>query len=193
MRSRPFASLALLVFEELSSAQFATTVLPTQVPDGPGVHGIDPEELRTSPRFDVVFVRFVKFLQSVADGFVAEAHSSDDEAESPDLLPSVRLPPPGILLAAHNGLRYDFPLLISECLRHVCNAWILADWFYVDTLEVVRSCGAHLADGCARLPWCRYVVRHLAEHIGTTAVELLKLFAREVDLSTTLVNRMLVE
>ncbi len=100
MRSRPFASLALLVFEELSSAQFATTVLPTQVPDCPGVHGIDPEELRTSPRFDVVFVRFVQFPQSVVDGFVAEAHSSDDEAESPDLLPSVRLPPPGILLAS---------------------------------------------------------------------------------------------
>ena len=73
MRSRPFASLALLVFEELSSAQFATTVLPTQVPDSPGVHGIDPEELRTSPRFDVVFVRFVKFLESVVNGSVAEA------------------------------------------------------------------------------------------------------------------------
>ena len=199
--------------QELSCAQFATTVLPAQIPDGPGVHGIDPEELLTSPRFDAAFAGFVGFIQAVVGTSIAEAQSSDDDAESPGL-PSVRFPPPGVLLAAHNGLRYDFPLLISECLRHSCNVWILADWFYVDTLQVVRCCGQHVGDGCARLQClsricscsgrqahralddtvaCRDVVRHLAEHVGMTTVELLKLFAREVDLSATLVNRTLLE
>ena len=199
--------------QELSCAQFATTVLPAQIPHGTGVHGIDPDELLTSPRFDAAFAGFVGFIQAVVGTSIAEAQSSDDDAESPGL-PSVRFPPPGVLLAAHNGLRYDFPLLISECLRHSCNAWILCDWFYVDTLQVVRCCGQHLADGCARLQClsrissrcgrqahralddtvaCRDVVRHLAEHVGVTTVELLKLFAREVDLSATLVNRTLLE
>ncbi len=202
------------VSKELSFAQFATTVLPTQIPEGPGVHNIDPRELLTSPRFDAVFVSFVDFVQSVVDTSLAEVQSSDDEAELLGLLPSVRLPPPGVLLAAHNGLWYDFPLLISECLRHGCNAWTLAGWYYVDTLQVVRCCGQHLADGCARLQClsrigsccgrqahralddtvaCRDVVRHLAGQMSMTAVELLKLFAREVDLGATLVNRTLLE
>ena len=82
--------------QELSCAQFATTVLPAQIPDGPGVHGIDPEELLTSPRFDAAFAGFVGFIQAVVGASIAEAQSSDDEAESVGL-PSVRFPPPGVL------------------------------------------------------------------------------------------------
>ena len=195
--------------QELSSAQFATTIKPRQLPDGPGVHGIDSDELVTSPSFDVAFISLVDFIQTVLATPLAEVSSSDDETE-PQRVSSDQLLRTKVLLVAHNGLRFDFPLLVTECLRHNCNLEVLAQWFFVDTLDVVRCCGRTLCDGCARLQClarycgccalhahralddtiaCRDVVRHLAWHLNVTPMQLLTLFAKEFDLHATCTNR----
>ena len=130
------------VTEEDSSAQFATTVLPTHVPDGPSVHGIGPDELQTSVRFSVAFDFLVGFLRGVAEQALVDAISNDEDGESECSLPPLRFSPRTVSLAAHNGLKFDFPILVSECLRRDCNLWIL----------VVRACaaaGLSIADGCA--------------------------------------------
>ena len=203
------------VTEEETSAQFATTILPTHVPNSPAVHGIGPEELHTSVRFNVAFDFLVKFLRGISEEALVDATSSDEEGES--ALPSVRFPPRTVLLAAHNGFRFDFAILVSECLKHDCNLWILVDFKFVDTLDVVRACaaaGLSVADGCARLQCLartccctaagrahralddtvvlRSVIRQLAEMLGSTPAALLGPFARELDLEATLLNRMLV-
>lgn len=46
------------------------------VPDGPGVHRIDPDELLISHRFDIAFASFVRFAFAVVDASVAETQSS---------------------------------------------------------------------------------------------------------------------
>ncbi len=104
------------VTEEETTAQFATTILPTHVPVGPSVHGIGPEELHASVRFNIAFDFMVKFLRGISEEAVGDVCSSDEEEGS--ALPSVRFPPRTVLLAAHNGLNFDFPILVSECLRH---------------------------------------------------------------------------
>lgn len=205
------------VTEDRSMAQFATTVLPTRVPEGPSVHGIGADELRTSARFEVAFGLLVEFLHGVVERTLSDTGSSDEEGQPARALPSLRFPPPTVLLAAHNGFKFDFPILFSECLRHNCNACILEGWKYVDTLEVIRACGAGghgVADGCARLQCLarccdrdalrqshralhdtialRDVVRLVAAHVGASPVLLLKHFARDLDAQTTFINRMLV-
>ena len=203
------------ITEEQTRAQFATTILPTRVPDGASVHGIGPDELYTSMRFDAAFELMVKFLRGMSESaFVADA-SSDDE-EDP-VLPSAQLQPRTVLLAAQNGLKFDFPILVSECLRHGCNFWILMDFKFVDTLEVVRACAAtgfSMADGCNRLQCLartcscdatgrahralddtvalRNVIGTVAAMAGLTPAQLLAPFARHFDVEATLLNRMLV-
>ena len=48
---------------------------------------------------------------------------------------------------------FDFPMLVSEVLRHDCNLFALADFLFVDTLDVLRTYGGALAvsDGCFKL------------------------------------------
>ena len=82
-----------------------------QMPDaGPTVHGIDEDELLTSPPFDKAFADLVAFLQAVV-ATCLEKPLSNDVGNDPHHLPSIRYPPPIVLLASHTGLRFDFPLL----------------------------------------------------------------------------------
>ena len=199
-----------------SQAQFSAAVRPVELPTRPGVHGICDDELSSSAPFRVVFYRMLGFLRDVAEeALVDDESSSEDDAARPEVqrLPMPKFPPPPVVLAAHNGFKFDFPMLVSEVLKHDCNIYLLADFKYVDTLEIVRACGLGVADGCAKLQCLGRcagggglrahraledtvvlgsVVRHVAESLGTSESALVKLFARDFDVCATLAGRMLL-
>ena len=112
---------------------------------------------------------------------------------------------------AHPRHKFDFPLLLSECLRHNCGLSSLAAWKYVDTLNVVKLDGcAKLADGCAKLQCLRNacgrrgagrshralddaivlgdVLGHLAATLGLSTEALLKPFVYGLDLPASLAS-----
>ena len=87
-------------------AFFSTTVRPTEMPAGPGVHGIGNDELLTSSPFNVVFNDLVGFLRGVSEQALADgggSSSEDDLVASGKPLPSPKFPPPAVVLVAHNG------------------------------------------------------------------------------------------
>ncbi len=113
-------------------------------------------------------------------------------------------------------LKFDFPLLLNECVRHDCGLSHLAAWKYVDTLEVLKQIdGVKVADGCAKLQCLRTacghggigrshralddaillgeVVRHVAATIGVSADALLRPFASSLDVPAALVSSSLFE
>ena len=208
--------LEVALTEDSSNAQFATTVRPTFVPDGPpGVHGIEKDELLTSPPFHEVFHRMLSFLNSVVENSLEESDSSDgDSTDNADRFLNLRYPPPRVLLVGHNAMKFDFPMLVSECLRHNCNLFELESFYYCDTLPILRAVGGHVADGCARLQCLarccnsaggerahraledtvalRAVVHHCADAIGLTPAALLCPFVCSFDVNSTLLARSFV-
>ena len=212
--------LEVALTEDRSNAQFATTVRPLLLPDGPpGVHGIGRDELLSSPPFGCVFGRMLRFLRNVVESTLVESGDSSDEGIADDdrgvrhLV--LRDPVPQVLLAGHNGMKFDFPLFVSAILKHDCNLFELAEFYFCDTLPAMRVCGAHIADGCARLQCLaarcccsaggvrahralddtvvlRSVVHHCATATGVTPQALLKPFARSFDVNATLVARSFV-
>ena len=203
--------LELALTEDASGAQFASTVRPLRLPEGLGVHGIGQEELLTSMPFSFVFERMMDFLRGISERALVDDQASDDSFDDCLPLPALQLPPPNILLCAHNALKFDLPMLVSECLRHDCNVFELADFYYCDTLQVVRAHGAQIADGCARLQCMarccscgggdrahraledtvalRNVMRHFAAASGLSTKSLLTPFARRFDVHATLLAR----
>jgi len=150
------------------------------------------------------------FLRGVAESALVDGDESDDSADGCLRLPMLRYPATRILLCAHNALRFDLPMLVSECLRHDCNVFQLAEFYYCDTLHIVRACGAHIADGCARLQCMarccggdverahraledtvalRAVMKHSAAALGVSTKSLLAPFARTFDAHATLLAR----
>ena len=114
--------LEVALTEDNSKAQFATTVRPIHVPDGPGVHGIEKDELLTSPYFHEVFQRLLSFLKAIVENSLEQTDSSDeDTSDNMGQLPLLKDPTPRVLLVGHNAMQFDFPMLVSECLRHNCN------------------------------------------------------------------------
>ena len=210
--------LEIAITAHLSSAQFATTVLPQRLPEGLGVHGIEQDELLSGVPFDRAFNLLVDFLQDVVKDQLFENHAWQEESmqelvkefvasESLSQCSGHRLSHPIVLLAGHNGLKFDFPMLVSECLRHGCNVFQLAAYYYCDTLPLVRAFAAHIGDGCARLQCLarccrcgtgrqhraledtvvlRSVVQHCADYSGVSVEKLLVRFARRFDVLATL-------
>ncbi len=108
-------------------------------------------------------------------------------------------------------MRFDFPLLLSEVLRHGCNAFQLAEYRYADSLHLVRAAAdLGVADGCSRLQCIgrscccsctrahraledtvalRHVVHHFADRLGVGVAVLLRPFVYEFDVVATLVDR----
>ena len=107
--------------------------------------------------------------------------------------------------------KFDFPLLLNECLRYNCGLNHLAAWKYVDTLEVLKQIdGVKVADGCAKLQCLRAacghggagrshralddaivlgeVVRHIAATVGVTEEALLQPFVSSMDMPATLAS-----
>jgi len=58
---------------------------------------------------------------------------------------------------AHSKVRFDFPLLLFEVLRHALPCDPFEQWLFVDTLDVLRGVGGR---GCLKL---QCLVREMAE------------------------------
>ena len=203
--------LELAVTADVSGAQFASTVRPLRLPDGPGVHGIAQDELLTSVPFGRVFGWMMEFLRNMGESALVDDGASDNSADDDSQPPALQHPAPNVLLCAHNALKFDLPMLVSECLRHGCNVFELAEFYFCDTLHVARACGAKIADGCARLQCMarccscgggsrahraledtvalRDVMGHCAATLGISTKSLLTPFARRFDADATLLVR----
>jgi len=102
----------------MKGESFSTTVcvdpltLEIRNQEASKVHGITDEEIKQGPTFKGAWMRFVKWVDDVANSAIKD-EDSDDEMREPTFLED-----PIIVLAAHNGFRFDFPLLLCELLRN---------------------------------------------------------------------------
>ena len=95
------------------NAVFQTVVCPPVFSAEPGVHGIHDDELREGPTFAEAFARMVVFLDNSTCMAVSDdGESSDDENRC--CQPRLKDRPPSVVLAAHNGFRFDIPIMLSE-------------------------------------------------------------------------------
>ncbi len=167
------------------------------------VHGITDAEIAAGPEFAVAWNRFLSWIEDLLNTALVEeeADSDDNEPRPPSLLPDT----PGLLLVGHNALRFDFPFLLCECLRHRAPCDCFQEWLFADTLHVaqaaeehgcrklqclVRTLGrfedlrAHRAfDDCVAL---RHVGVALAERLGLDLPTFLRRFAVELDVPRSL-------
>ena len=192
-------------------ARFATTVKPTQMPDNcePTVHGIGADELVLSPPFKDVFLRFATFLDNLADNAVETSESDSSQPQFEERILRLRSPTPRILLAAHNGRKFDFPFMASEALRCGIPLWRFETWAYVDTMVLGAAAASTVGTGCAKLQCLgqvcktsdnrahralddtlllRDVVSSFAARCGSSAEQLLAPQAFSIDAEQTLLN-----
>ena len=182
-------------------AVFSTVVRPPSMPSGPAVHGISNAELQVAPPFSTAFARLVRFIDCLAEAVVSDDESSSDDASG---LPCLKGELPHIVIAAHNGMKFDFAMLASECYRHASSPDALVRWKYVDTLEVAKA--ARMFD-CVKLQCAlqssgcmeklrahralddafalKAVVRHMAEAYGVSTLKLLAQFTYDFDVSAS--------
>ncbi len=90
---------------------FSTVCRPSVLPDTPSVHGISNDELMLGPDFSEALTRLYKFVGDVVEMAVLDEALSDDDSSSSTILKDF---PPTPLIIAHNGIRFDFPMLLSE-------------------------------------------------------------------------------
>ena len=95
-------------------ATFSTVVCPPIVPVGPAVHGIEHSELQQGPAFACVFDPLAWFLDNLAENAVSDGESSADERVA---RPSLKSELPDVVRVAHNGMRFDFAMRLSERYR----------------------------------------------------------------------------
>ena len=182
-------------------AVFSTVVRPPVMSMGPSVHGIADAELREGPAFPVAFYYLVRFLEHLSETAVSDGESSaDEEAE----LPKLKGEMPDVLIVAHNGRKFDYAMLLSECYRCSLPLDSLARWKYVDTMDVARAvdtrmfgclklqCMLHTAGSAACLRAhralddaiaLRDVVSHIADTCGVSTLRLLSPFTHEFDIA----------
>ena len=192
--------------EASTGAVYSSVVRPPTLPLDSGVHGIEPEELAEGPCFAEAFRRMVGFLSDLRDKAVDSGHdSSGDEGDG--AWPTLRAAPPVILIAAHNGIGFDFPMLASECWRSSVPLDAMAQWLLVDTLPALRAVGP-AAGECLKLQCLakgrgsdlrahralddalalRDVMSHTAASLGQAPRDLLLQFAVSVDAAATAVQ-----
>ena len=182
-------------------AIYSTVVHPRLLPTpGPTVHGIPNEELCEGPGFAEAFARLERFFDAVAESAIEDGGASEDDCLGP---PMLRENTPTILIVAHNGVKFDFPMLLSECLRQKVSWSSLSRWHYADSLEVFRLMESDVTGGCVKLQCLvralgrhdelrahralddaialRDVVRCAAEAFGATPLALAQLVALELD------------
>ena len=184
---------------EGSNSTFSTVVNPGQDDsiEQPSVHGIPHGELLLGPCFAQAFHRFCEFVRYASLSTLA----TDDDSEDDEHIATAMKPDLDIMIVSHNGQKFDFPFLLSECMRAGIGSGAMAAWVYVDTLDVLRaadsageckklqcafrSCSgspglrAHRAlDDCLALG-C--VVRHISESFGVSPWMLLRHFATRLD------------
>ena len=112
------------------------------------MHGIAPSELAQGPGFAEAFRRMSRFLDNSVEMAVCEESGSSSEEFGP---PALRESPPAIVLVAHNGFKFDLPILMVELLRCGIGLEILERWLFVDSLHVLRCIDGELTGGCVKL------------------------------------------
>ena len=118
---------------------FSTTVcvdpmiLESRGKEASQVHGITDQEIRHGPTFKEAWMRFVKWIDDVAN-ITMRDEDSDDDMRQPTILED-----PVIVLVAHNGFKFDFSMLICELLRNNISTMIWEQWYFIDTLQLFRS------------------------------------------------------
>jgi DNA polymerase III epsilon subunit-like protein len=165
------------------------------------IHGITDEEIARGPDFLEAWGRFLQWVRRLLDTAVIEmdTDTDDDEPRAPQVAET-----PVLLLAAHNGVRFDFPLLLCEVLRHGLPCWPFAQWLFVDTLTALQATARH---GCVKLQCLslrvlaetgrahralddcvslRQVMDAAAVGLGVSTSSLLARFAQELDLPSSL-------
>ncbi len=197
-----------------TGAKFATVVRPMtldQPDDATAVHGITLEEMQSAPPFPIAFERFCAFLSASADNALEEA-SGTSEAESQDMpspdvpLPALCSPAPVVVLAAHNGMKFDGPVLVHEYIRHGLPICHLGRFKWLDTLQVAKAYGTSpclklqcLVRDAAADPGSAHralddavalhaVMLRMAERRSVPLAHLLKPFVVDFDVATSLVD-----
>jgi len=80
---------------------------------------------------------------------VQDCSDSDCDAEEGTAMLTSELPT--VVIAAHNGVRFDFAMLLFETSRHGMSWGALEQWLFVDTLAIVQAVGIETLGGCAKL------------------------------------------
>lgn len=192
--------------EMVTGAAFATVVRST-CSSTAAVHGIEQSEIDQGPPFEIAFRRMVHFIENIAATALLE-----DSDSSCDELPTTRLrhAVPDVVVAAHNGAKFDFPFLVRECVRHGVSLHDMERWRYVDTLAAVRAIDTEIFGGCLKLQCLRHrarssegpnahralddclllrdVVGHMSAALGITSFALLEPFLIRLDVSATAAN-----
>jgi DNA polymerase III epsilon subunit-like protein len=182
---------------------FSTVVKPPVLSSIPSVHGIEDTELAKGPAFPEAFARLVRFLDGLSENALSEDESSTDELAVSHLKSVI----PDVILVAHNGIRFDFPMLLSECYR--CNMPLDAmnNWKYADTIAVARVLDPIVFGGCMKLQCMLHisaahdlrahralddaialqsVTTHLSDALGVSILRLLEFVVVQLDAPASL-------
>ena len=191
----------------IPGASFAEVVrVPAEIQQSDGaqaaarVHGISDDEIACGTAFPESWARFLNFTEACSNNVI---HVGDDTSDEEPSLPRPLDAPPNIVIAAHNGFRFDFAVLLFECERHKLPISPLRRWFFVDTLQVLESTKAELGGACLKLQCLintlaearalrahralddcialRYVVHNIASKLGCSVTDLLRLYAVRLD------------
>ena len=170
------------------------------------IHGITPEEIARGPDFATAFAEFLSFVDGLMNTALDTESNDDDEEEEPDL-PRMAEEPPRIVIAAHNGVKYDFAMLLCECERNKLPWQRMDQWLFVDTLHIFDAIPVDLG-GCKKLQcvsrFCsgcehgmaahraladtivlRAVVEHISECLSVSLEELVRPFCLRLDVGMT--------
>ena len=133
----------------MNSECFATSVrvdqniLMTRGLEAFEVHGITSEEIKQGPSFEQAWARFLKWIDDVTHSATKYEVESDDDTGLPTLLEHH-----AVVLFAHKGVRFDFPLLLCELLRNNLSTTMFERWYFVDTLHTFKDFNKY---GCVKL------------------------------------------
>ncbi len=192
-------------------ALFSTVVRPRGALPSQGdcIHGIPDTELEAGPCFPTAFARMLRFINYLQLSMVESEHEDTDEEEEEEYrrcLPRMPDEIPAVLLVAHNGFRFDFPMLLSEAWRKRASLDALTDWYYADSLTVFNAPGAASLGGCVKLQCLvrscaaehlrahralddaialRAVAHTVAARMGLSIAHLFALFATQLDLEAS--------
>ena len=113
------------------------------------VHGIPEGDIVTGTPFPIAWTRFLSFTEAVLNTVIHESNGESEDESPVQLRPPDD--PPSLLICAHNGLRFDFAMLLFECERHKLPMTPFRRWFFLDTLHVVDSAKGEIGNACSKL------------------------------------------
>ena len=107
-----------------SNAIFSTIIRPPEgIPEEEqGIHGIMAGEINDGVDFKTAFDRFLSFVATMNK---RRARGVSEACET--------------ILVAHNGKRFDFPLLVRECIEYDISIRVMDRFKFVDTLQVMSA------------------------------------------------------